>query len=124
MMKTHLRCHCQQQRRAVPFTNEQFTCPIMCVNQATKQQYSSGVCPLFICPCSKTYYIEDFPKIKAELLLEMQGDTKVSPSKDEAMKWLDRANNAGSLAQNSAREALFGTTPLASINSTSKAAYL
>ena len=49
---------------------------------------------------------------------------KVLSSKDEVMKWIDRANNTGSLSQRSARETIFGAVPLASINSTSKAAYL
>ena len=86
MMKTQIQCHYHQQHRLVSFTKEQSTCYILCVNQATTQQYFSGECPLCICPCSKSYYMEDVPKIKAELLLEIKCGTKVSSSKDEAMR--------------------------------------
>ena len=122
--KTQLKCHCHQQRRSVPFLNVQSTCPIFCVNQVTQKEYNAGDCPLCNCSCSKSYFLEDVPKIRAELLLEKHGDPKVSTSKEDALGWMARANSAGKLAQASASEALFGKSPLASINTTSKAAYL
>ena len=81
MVKTILRCHCHQQRRAMPNSNAQSTCPIMCVNQSTQQPYGAGECPLCECPCSKSYYLEDVPKIKAELIFEKKAGVEVTSSK-------------------------------------------
>ena len=64
------------------------------------------------------------PKIRAEWLLEKEGSPKASSSKQDALGWIGRADKAGMLAQTSAKEAIFGKSPLASISSTSKAAYL
>ena len=122
--KIQLKCHCHQQRRAVPFSNVQSTCPILCVNQTTQEEYRAGDCPLCNCSCSKTYLLDDVPKIRAELLLQKEGAPKPSSSKQDALEWMGRADKAGALAQTSASESLFGKSPLASISTTSKAAYL
>ena len=68
--------------------------------------------------------MDDVPKIRAEWLLEKEGSPKASSSKQDALGWIGRADKAGMLAQTSAKEAIFGKSPLASISSTSKAAYL
>ena len=126
MLKTILRCHCHQQRRAMPSSNAQSTCPILCVNQTTQLPYRAGECPLCQCPCSKSYYLEEVPKIKSELLLEKEtkNNVQVASSKQQANEWIARCNNTGRLVQETGKAALLGKTPLAAHPSESTEQYL
>jgi hypothetical protein len=55
--KTIIRCHCHQLQKAMPGSNCQSTCPILCVNQETQEAYQPGECPICNCKCSKVYYL-------------------------------------------------------------------
>jgi len=123
-LKTVLQCHCSQQRRAMPESNIQSTCPILCVNQENGKEYSPGKRELCKCACSKSYYLEDVPKIKATLALVKHDDAKVLSSREEADSWIQRSNNAGKFAEEIAREVLSGNAPLASASHSSKLEYL
>ena len=56
--KTIIRCHCFQMQRAMPGSNCQSTCPILCVNQETQESYEPGECPICTCKCARVYYME------------------------------------------------------------------
>ena len=81
----------------------------MYVNQSTQQPHGSGECPLCECPCSKSDYLEDVPKIKAELIFEKRVVLKLLRRSSRETNNC-RYNETGHLAQETGKASLLGKT--------------
>ena len=103
--KTIIRCHCFQMQRAMPGSNCQSTCPILCVNQDTQESYEPGECPICACKCARVYYMEKVWEISTQL---QKGVAKVPTPVDMAKEWMRNAHDSGVLARKATEMAFLG----------------